>query len=527
MLEPAKTLSREALFTIGTSEAKVPSGTLGRVETPSPALRVGRYAVYGEIASGGMATVHFGRLLGSAGFSRTVAIKRLHPQFAKDPEFVNMFLDESRLAGRIHHPNVVQTLDVVVLDTELFLVMEYLEGESLARLAKTSRERRQRIPLPLVSAVLCGTLHGLHAAHEATDERGARLEVVHRNLSPHNILVGADGLPRVIDFGIARAAGRLQTTREGQIKGKLAYMAPEQLLGQPIDPRTDVYAAGAVLWEMLTGRRLFNQENQGAIITAVLRRPVAPPSTLAPGVPKELDAIALRALERVPAMRFASAREMALALEACVPVASPTRLAAWVLELAGDVYREHAKVVSAIERESGSGWPSASAIGARAEESARLSRPITQSGTLSRGSSVSVLPDAPRPVTRSGVWARVSIAGGAGILVAASAVGAAHSHGSSPPSPASDAPPPIPTLAARAPEPTPQSSSPTTIAPAPSPAPAAPTAASPPIASSDAKPTLVPTKPARPSGDTGKPKSCTVTSYIDDSGFTHFARQCK
>src|SRR5450432_3116813 len=186
-----------------------------------PVRVIGRYALYGKLAAGGMATVHFGRLLGPAGFSRTVAIKRLHPQFAKDPEFVAMFLDEARLAARIHHPNVIATLDVVALEGELFLVLEYVQGESFASLLRAARDRRTPVPLPVVSAVMTGVLHGLHAAHEAKNERGEPLRLVHRDVSPHNVLVGADGVPRVLDFGIAKAAGRLQTTREGHLKGKL------------------------------------------------------------------------------------------------------------------------------------------------------------------------------------------------------------------------------------------------------------------------------------------------------------------
>src|ERR1035437_3672665 len=150
---------------------------------------VGRYALYGEIASGGMATVHFGRLLGPVGFSRTVAIKRLHPQFAKDPEFVTMFLDEARLASRIRHPNVARTLDVVALEGELFLVMDYVEGEALSRLLRTCRARGTPVPPKVAAAIVCGVLHGLHAAHEAKSERGEPLGIVHRDVSPQNVLV--------------------------------------------------------------------------------------------------------------------------------------------------------------------------------------------------------------------------------------------------------------------------------------------------------------------------------------------------
>src|SRR5580698_1424454 len=180
---------------------------------------VGRYAIYGKIASGGMASVHFGRLIGGAGFSRTVAIKRLHPHLAEDPEVLSTIIDEARLAARIHHPHVVATLDVVSTGTDLLLVMEDIRGEALSRLMKLEAARGRRIPLPITAAIVVGSLHGLHAAHEATSDHGVPLGIVHRDVSPQNILVGVDGLARVIDFGVAKAAGRLQTTREGELKG--------------------------------------------------------------------------------------------------------------------------------------------------------------------------------------------------------------------------------------------------------------------------------------------------------------------
>ena len=182
---------------------------------------IGRYVLYDEMAAGGMATVHYGRLLGPVGFSRTVAIKRLRPQFARDQEFVAMFVDEARLAARIRHPNVVPTLDVVATDGELYLVMDYVQGESLSRLLRASRAKGS-IPTDVVSAIFCGALHGLHAAHEATDEHGKPLGLVHRDVSPQNILVGVEGIPRVLDFGVAMAAGRAQATGQGRIKGKLS-----------------------------------------------------------------------------------------------------------------------------------------------------------------------------------------------------------------------------------------------------------------------------------------------------------------
>ncbi|MDB4997938.1 MAG: protein kinase [Myxococcaceae bacterium] len=301
-----------------------------------------------------MATVHLGRLLGPVGFSRTVAIKRLHAQFAKDQDFVSMFLDEARLAGRIQHPNVVQTLDVVANDQELFLVMEYLQGESLSRLWKAALlGDTGGMPPTIVSAILGGTLHGLHAVHEARDERGAPLGIVHRDISPQNILVGVDGVPRVLDFGVAKAAGRIQQTREGQLKGKLPYMAPEQLTGGAnVTRQTDIYSAAVVLWECLTGQRLFDGENEARIFGRVLDGYVPPPSQFRPGLPPSLDGVVLRGLDRDPSRRFSTAREMALALDACVRAASSTEVGSWVEHLASAALNKRAQQVADLDSSS-------------------------------------------------------------------------------------------------------------------------------------------------------------------------------
>jgi serine/threonine protein kinase len=221
-------------------------------QTPPAVLDFGRYALHDAIASGGMATVHLGRMGTTAGVTRTVAIKRMHPHLLAEPDFASMFLDEARLAMRIQHPNVVGTFDVIATETELLLVMDFVLGESLDRLLRRARATRQPPPVRVICSVLAGVLTGLHAAHEARDEGGAPLDIVHRDVSPQNVLVGVDGVPRVVDFGVAKAAGRLHTTEEGQIKGKLAYMAPEQLTMARLDRRVDVFAAAAVLWEPTT-----------------------------------------------------------------------------------------------------------------------------------------------------------------------------------------------------------------------------------------------------------------------------------
>jgi serine/threonine-protein kinase len=209
--------------------------------TASPDRDLGQYAIWGTLARGGMATVYLAERRGALGFRRFVALKRLHAELVRDSEFVAMFIDEARLAARIHHPNVVPIIDVASADGELLLVMEYVEGASLAMLQEACVARGTPIPLAICARLALDVLHGLHAAHEAKDEQARPLGIIHRDISPQNILVGTDGVARVIDFGVAKAAGRKQVTTEGQLKGKLAYMAPEQILGQNVTPSADVF----------------------------------------------------------------------------------------------------------------------------------------------------------------------------------------------------------------------------------------------------------------------------------------------
>ena len=322
---------------------------------------VGRYALSAPLAAGGMATVHLGRLIGEVGFTRTVAIKRLHPQFASDPEFVSMFLDEARLAARVQHPNAVHILDVVSAGSELFLVMDYVPGESLSRLLRVLRQQGVHgVPPHIASAIACGMLHGLHAAHEATNERGQPLDIVHRDVSPQNVLVGTDGAARLLDFGVAKAAGRLQTTRDGQVKGKLAYMPPEQVRGQTLNRQTDLYAAAVVLWEMLTGERLFQGENDSMLLYQVLEGAKAAPSEkltafVSPEVLAQvqaLDPVVMRGLAFDPKVRFATAREMALAVEKALRPASAHEVGDWVEKLANDTLMQRARLVADLESNS-------------------------------------------------------------------------------------------------------------------------------------------------------------------------------
>jgi serine/threonine-protein kinase len=315
----------------------------------------GRYVVYGEIASGGMATVEYGRRVGPLGFARPVAIKRPHAQFLKDPSFVSMFVDEARLSARLHHANIVSTLDLVEDDGRLGLVMEYVHGETLARLLELALARGERVPVPIATALVTSVLQGLHAAHETRDDKGEPLGIVHRDVSPQNVLVGEDGAPRVLDFGIAKGIGRLTATPTGHIKGKLLYMAPEQLRAQALDRRADIYAASAVLWETLIGQALFEAPSESAVIQAVLELPVKAPSALRAEVPAALDRIVMRGLARNPSLRFETAREMALALERDVGIATQSELSAWVQHLAGEQLANRARELQRMQAQAEAG----------------------------------------------------------------------------------------------------------------------------------------------------------------------------
>jgi serine/threonine protein kinase len=316
---------------------------------PSGAIRIGRYALHGILAAGGMATVHLARLVGEAGFSRTVAVKRLHPNFAQEQEFVAMLLDEARLVARIRHPNVVPMLDVVREPNELFLVMEYVHGESLSRLIAAAAKRNEPVPLPVASAVLIDTLNGLHAAHEARSERGEPLGLVHRDVSPQNAMVGIDGVTRVLDFGVAKASGRLQSTQNDELKGKLAYMSPQQIMAETVDRRADVWSAAVCLWETITGRRLFRAEVQATVAVKVLNDEISPPSKYRPDCPPELDAVVMKGLSRSLETRFADAGEMAAALEAAVRPATTRTIGEWVRNLAGEALSSRATRIEEIE----------------------------------------------------------------------------------------------------------------------------------------------------------------------------------
>jgi serine/threonine-protein kinase len=303
--------------------------------TFAPGQRIGNYELLLEIASGGTATVGVAVYRGAVGFERLVVIKRVHRQLTRDPEFTAMLTDEARLSGSIRHPNVVPVTDVVRVDDEIVLVMDYVDSVTLSQLGKDAAKAGRRLPMPVVSRILVDTLQGLHEAHEAVDIRRQPLGIVHRDVSPQNVLVGDDGVARVIDFGIAKARSRVARTRAGIIKGKCAYMAPEQVDGQAVDRRCDVFAAGIVLWEQLTGARLFRGDDEFDEMRRVMRAPIPPPSSVAPGCGPTIDALLAHALARPVGERFQTALAFARALEQAIPPAPAHAVAEQVEALCG------------------------------------------------------------------------------------------------------------------------------------------------------------------------------------------------
>jgi serine/threonine-protein kinase len=350
-------------------------GPSSRRERIARMEQIGRYVLYPEIARGGMATVHTARLVASEGVSRLVAAKRLHPQFSDEPDFVAMFGDEARIASQIHHPNVVPVLDIVRDGEEVILVQEYVHGVPLSQLFRRAMTG-EPIPIGIVAAILGGVLAGLHGAHEATDELGETLGIVHRDVSPQNVLISVDGIPRVVDFGIAKAKSNVHQTREGIFKGKLAYMAPEQIRSQPVTRQADVYSAGAMLWELVVNRRFYDGKNDAEFVRSVAmgriprltqvlesERAAMKPARWEAIV--RLEPIVARALSISLTQRYGTAQAMAADLSAAVKPASASEVAAWITSAGAEFlakrqeqlaeneasYRAHARAIHVLHRD--------------------------------------------------------------------------------------------------------------------------------------------------------------------------------
>jgi serine/threonine protein kinase len=279
-------------------------------------LQLGRYQVLKHLASGGIADVLLARASGLEGFARHVVIKRMKPELAKEERFAKAFLDEARISASLNHQNIVQVHDIGEEGGSYFFAMEYIHGEDTRTLLNKVRERGEHVPLEIAVAIMMSAAAGLHHAHEKTNSQGEKLGIVHRDVSPSNILVGYDGSVKIVDFGLAKAAQRSTTTASGTLKGKASYMSPEQCKGEPVDRRTDTFCLGIVLYELVTAQRLFKGPTEYATMAAVVDGEIPPPSRLRADIPPALDAIILRALSRKAADRYQTAEDFRAAVEA-------------------------------------------------------------------------------------------------------------------------------------------------------------------------------------------------------------------
>ncbi len=365
-------------------------------------IPIGRYLLHRQIARGGMATIHIARLMGDEGFSRIVAAKRLLPEFAEDSEFVTMFLDEARVASKVHHRNVVPVLDVVVAGTEVILVQEYVHGAPLHKLLSIAQKSKAYIPANIAVSIACQVLAGLQAAHETADEIGMPLNIVHRDVSPQNIMVAVDGTARLLDFGVAKATMAAHITRENAFKGKLAYSAPEQLQGAAT-AQSDVYSLAVVLWELVVGHRMHDKAQAELEIVGKIVSGSMPTITEAMAEQKEflsaerwkelelLNDIVKKGLAVAVHERWANAAAMERALTTAITPAPVPEVAAWLKTLGKELLEKSDKML-AVEEAS---WRRSAAPG-------RLTPLPTEPRTTSRNSvpKMAAIIEADEPVQR-------------------------------------------------------------------------------------------------------------------------------
>lgn len=354
---------------------------------------LGRYRIVDEIGVGGMASVHLARADGPGGFQKWVAIKRIHRHLAEDETFIRMFLDEARIAARISHPNVAQVFDLGKHRDTYWIAMEYLHGEPLREIMRAVEESGAPIMGPQPAAKLVAdAAEGLHAAHELRDKNGRLLNLVHRDVTPHNLFLTYEGAVKVVDFGIAKVTGRLSTTRAGTLKGKLAYMSPEQVRGSAIDRRTDIFALGVVLWELTTSRRLFRMESDLETLERVQACVVPPPSSIVENYPVELEAIVMRALAKDPARRFGTTRELSRALQQylmrCGSFVGSEEIGQYVKHVLSDRYRK---------REAHLQWAAEVTQTISLDQLEGGARELDEVSILTYASDVQAVPRAPRP----------------------------------------------------------------------------------------------------------------------------------
>jgi len=276
----------------------------------TPGEVLGKYEILRKLAVGGMAEIYLARTRGNAGFEKVVVLKRILPQVAEDPTFVQMFLEEARLAATLNHPNVAHVYDVGEVDGQHFFTMEFVHGQDVRSIRHEMKKREEAVPLPISLAVIHGTAAALHYAHERTGPDGRLLGLVHRDVSASNVMVSYDGAIKLLDFGIARAASSTHKTQVGTLKGKVPYMSPEQCKGHPLDRRSDLFSLGIVLFELTVGRRPFRGESDFAIMDQIVYKGAPRPSSIQPDYPPELEAIVMKLLEREPKARYTTGEEL-------------------------------------------------------------------------------------------------------------------------------------------------------------------------------------------------------------------------
>jgi serine/threonine-protein kinase len=334
--------------------------------------RFGKYDLVALLATGGMAEIWLARISGVAGFEKLVVVKRLLDPLAQDPEYVEMFLDEARINARLSHSNVVQVLELGQVEGKYFLSMEYVAGLSLAAMGRKATQRLGEVPLAVACGAVAQACAGLHYAHEKTLPDGVPLGIIHRDVTPQNLILSFEGLVKVVDFGIAKSEVKLSKTRTGLVKGKSSYLSPEQCLGLPIDRRADVFGLGIVLWELATSRRLFKRANAYQTFDAITKADVPPPSECNPKIDRSVEAVILKALARKPDDRFSTGAEMQEALEHAMHKAglrgARTDLQKFVEFTFADEQAEQKQLVTrALRGELGSGELSLSRVSAVAE----------------------------------------------------------------------------------------------------------------------------------------------------------------
>jgi phosphate/phosphite/phosphonate ABC transporter binding protein len=375
--------------------------------------RLGKYDLVARIGKGGMAEIYLARQRG-AGFSRLVVIKRILPHLAEEPHFVRMFLEEARLAALIAHPNVVQIYDVDQDQGAYYIAMEYIDGPSLGLVMRKLRRAGGAVPYPVASEVIAQACDGLHAAHELRDDNGELLQLVHRDVSPHNLMVNESGTVKLVDFGIAKAHGSTVQTRTGSVKGKYPYMSPEQCRGEPLDRRADIFSLGAVFIELLSGRRVFQRQTDLMTLKAVTEEPLPHARDLRPTIPEEISRIVDRCLERDKEHRFATAAELGRAVRSVIAAlgegSGPAVLASYLAAEHHELLLTRAEALrqaSALRPGSGS-LPIVDGLG-------------SGSGSATEKPTLSVPPGARATPRRTALWAllgalTVGLATGGGLL---------------------------------------------------------------------------------------------------------------